>query len=165
MIKLINGRGQLGTGLQRLLHIDKNIEIYHTWNFLDKSLNTQIVEFKKFETYLDITDKSKKVIFISTILNDESFYSIHKKKAEALLQTRHNSLVIRLPNIIGKGVFQGLRDKTLKPFGIIKFASITDCLNFIESNLDSTGIIECPYWTVSAETISELLQFANRYKQ
>ena len=47
MIKLINGRGQLGSFLKQLenISIDKEIYIYHTWNIEDKSKNTQKKEF------------------------------------------------------------------------------------------------------------------------
>ena len=68
MIKLINGRGQIGNVLKKKIcniNIDDDIYIYHTWNIDDKSKEAQKKEYKKF-IYFVSQNKDKKIVFIST---------------------------------------------------------------------------------------------------
>jgi len=164
-MKFINGRGQLGEKLLKMSskfedHFD-DIIIYHTWNFIDKTALTQANEVQKLKSFLQETPKDKKVVFISTTTEKQTSYLRCKREAERLV-LEHNSfnLVVRLPCIIGKGVFTGLRDGKLEPFGKINFISMQEACNFIWKSLSMSGIIECPHWTVSAETIKDLLDFA-----
>ena len=41
MIRLVNGRGQLGSALKKLDLSNQQGFIYHTWNVSDKSESTQ----------------------------------------------------------------------------------------------------------------------------
>ena len=54
MIKLINGRGQLGDVLEQKINLYNNFDgsdtyIYHTWKLNTKSYEEQNLEFKKFK--------------------------------------------------------------------------------------------------------------------
>lgn len=164
-MKLVNGRGQLGEHLNDMLfkldgHFN-DVIIYHTWNFCDKTAVTQAEEVEKLREFLDKTPKQKKVIFISTTTENESSYLRCKREAERLVLA-HNSfnLVVRLPCIIGKGVFSGLRDGELDPYGNINFTSMREACDFILQTISRWGIIECPHWTVPARTIKDLMDFA-----
>ena len=166
-MKFINGRGQLGKNLLKMSskfegHFD-DIIIYHTWNFIDKTAITQAEEVQKLKSFLQKTPKDKKIVFISTTTEKETSYVKCKREAEKSV-LKHNSfnLVIRLPCIIGKGVFAGLRDGKLDPCGKINFISMREACDFIWQSLSRWGIIECPHWTVSAETIKDLIDFAKK---
>ena len=155
---LINGRGQLGEKLNEY-DIPKDIDIYHTWNIDDKSDKTQEKELKKFKRHVDET--TNKIVFISTSTNIDSSYKESKRAAESyLVRSGKPYLVIRLPTLIGKGIFQNLKNKTAEPFGIIKFSSIDLAAKFISLNLHSSGIVICPFWAAPAQLIQELIEFS-----
>lgn len=171
MIKLINGRGQLGGKLKFLETIQTNedIKIYHTWNIDDKSEKTQLLEFEKFEKFLS-NNKTSKIIFISTLSEAENWYKFYKKKSEdLLLSSTTNSFVVRLPTIIGKGMFQKLKDKEVKPLGSFKLNSIEMAVNLIESvalhssSVGSDSIAKreynLNYEVVSAKIVKSLIDF------
>lgn len=157
-MKLINGRGQLGEALSQYEGYP-DIEVYHTWNFLDKSATTQSGEVEKLREYLK--NNYKKIIFISTTTKQDSSYLRCKREAEELvLAHSNNNLVIRFSSIIGRGVFSGLRDKKLQPFGIINYISLKEAREYVLNSAERTGIIECPSWQISAETLVELMEFS-----
>ena len=159
---LVNGRGQLGEVLKNLKY-DSDIIIYHTWNFIDKSENVQHEEFNKVRNFLEKSSKEKKIIFISTLKTEDSSYLLYKREAEKLILLHSpDNLGIRLPCLIGKGVFAGLRDNIIQPFGNINFISISEAYDFISKSLRCRGIIESHYWTVSAKTIKELMEFSKQ---
>ena len=119
MIKLINGRGQLGSKLVFLEEVKKDTEIfiYHTWNIDDKSEKTQQEEYHKFIKFVD-THKNSKIIFISTLSDKSNFYTFYKLKSENYLLSKNcDGIIIRLPTIIGKGIFQKFRDDSAMPYG------------------------------------------------
>ena len=160
-MKLLNGRGQLGKSLTPFLDKHPDVEIYHTWNFLDKSALVQAEEVKKFKKYLSKSDK--KVIFISTTTQEDTSYLRCKRAAEELVLTHsEDNLVIRLPSIIGKGVFEGLRENNLQPYGIVRFVSLPEATVFILNSIGMSGIIECPSWAVSAATLVDLMEFCKK---
>ena len=87
MIKLINGRGQLGTSLNALVKAYKGTEviyIYHTWNFIDKRQHIQEEEYNKFKKFVN-EHKDKKIVFISTRSNNGDNYVKYKLLSEAYL--------------------------------------------------------------------------------
>ena len=160
-MKLINGRGQIGELLTPYINDYHEVEVYHTWNFLDKSQDTQDRELNKLKEYLK--DAYKKVIFISTSSISNTPYYQCKREAERLVQLHSkNNLIIRFPVIIGKGVFSGLLDKTLKPYGVINYISLQEACAFLLNSIEETGIIECPPWRCSAETLVEIMEFYKR---
>ena len=141
-MNLINGRGQLGFGLSsKNLYID-NIDIYHTWNFLDKSYNIQRAEYEKFMFYLENISSDTKVVFISTLSNEENWYTFYKRLCEdLLLKKTKNSLVVRLPCMIGKGVFSEFKKQTIEPYGVVNFLTIKEGCDFIVESLNKVGIV------------------------
>ena len=98
MITLLNGRGQLGTAIsKRLKEIEyvysPEVLIYHTWNIEDKQKHLQELELEKFKPIVD-TNTDKKIIFISTSSERESWYTHYKQLAESyLLQNCENGFI------------------------------------------------------------------------
>jgi uncharacterized protein YegL len=129
MIKLINGKGQLGDALSKLIkeiETKEDLQIYHTWNFLDKSKETQKNCFEKFKKFINENNNSK-TIFISTYLQAENNYTLYKKLAEKyLLENTQDGYIIRLPNLIGKGICQRFRDEKTEAFGEIELITIEE---------------------------------------
>jgi hypothetical protein len=164
-MNLINGRGQLGSALSsRELHID-NLDVYHTWNFLDKTEAVQKNEYEKFISYIGKVPLNRKVVFISTLAKDKSWYTYYKKLSEDVFLKRVRSgLVVRLPCMIGKGVFSNFRDQTIvDPYdGVVSFLTINECCAFILESLDKTGIVEPDCWNISANALCELVEFIKR---
>jgi hypothetical protein len=136
-MKLCNGEGQLGKALATELKewpddyfIDTTI--YHTWNVADKSQLTQDMEVAKLTTFLDTFNKEEKLVFISTMTTKNTPYLRAKLEAEDLVYKLPNSLIIRLPTLVGKGVFNDLRSGKAKPDnGSISFATIEDAVHGI----------------------------------
>ncbi len=165
MIKLVNGRGQLGSYLKQLesISIDKKIYIYHTWNIEDKSKNTQKKEFDKFVNFVKKTNCDCKIIFISTCSTKDNWYNYYKHLSESyLLSNTANGIVIRLPTIIGKGIFEKFKNETAKPYGVFSIVTIEDAYEFIKSCLFKNSIIRI--YTLQSEIISakivyELIKF------
>jgi len=133
--KLINGRGQLGEALKKL-NIKDNVIIYHTWNFQDKSEEVQRKCCEDLRKFVD-ENKDKRIIFISTILDDDSHYARFKRISELFVADNQSGSYIRLPTIIGKGVCEKFRDGDIKPFGDMELISLEDAvkevLDFIKS--------------------------------
>jgi len=135
MIKLINGRGQLGEELNNLLKKDsycfeefkdKSVLIYHTWNILDKSKEPQEKCFEDFKRFADNNFNSR-IVFTSTYSQTENYYNFYKQMSEAYLLNNHpDSYVIRLPTLMGKGVFKNFRDNKVKAVGEIELMTIED---------------------------------------
>jgi hypothetical protein len=126
VIKLINGRGQLGEALKKIIG-NENIDaiIYHTWNFQDKSEEVQRKCFKDLKKFVDENSDSR-IIFISTILDDGSPYARFKRISELFIADNKNGSYIRLPTMIGKGVCEKFRDGNIEPFGDMELISLED---------------------------------------
>lgn len=162
-MRLINGRGQLGTELTKWIKNSPNVDIYHTWNFLDKSKDTQLSELKKFKSYLNSVKSSRKVIFISTSVEIKSYYLKCKRLAENLLkESRNENLIIRLPSLIGKGVFTKLFKNEADPYGTIEFTTTELASRYIVNNINVTGLLTMSGWTCKAEAVYEIMQFCNK---
>jgi len=159
-MNLINGRGQLGSALSSKELYINNLDVYHTWNFLDKSSLVQKREYYKFINYLADVPASRKVIFISTTSQNDTSYVYYKRRAEQeILQKTQNSLVIRFPCIIGRGVFSEFINQTIEPYGIVDFLTIDECCDFLMESLDCTGIVEPKSWKISAKALVELVDY------
>lgn len=143
MIKLINGRGQLGTALEKLINKEKNgikedIIIYHTWNFLDKSEEVQKECYSNFVNFVN-KNLDNKIIFISSYSQNDTAYEKYKKLSEDyILNNQKDGVVIKLPNLIGKGICERFRNENIRPFGMIELMTIDSAtqkiLDFIDSN-------------------------------
>ena len=127
MIHLVNGRGQLGEQLKKNLtdqQTDEEIYIYHTWNVQDKTETKLKKEYKKLRHFVD-SHYNKKIIFISTKSEKETWYTHYKQLAEAyVLLHCKQSKVIRLPTIVGKGVIQKFQKGEAKPYGVMELITI-----------------------------------------
>jgi len=130
MIKLINGRGQIGEQLKKDLskhnRIMEDVYIYHTWNVFDKSKSVQLEEYKKFIVFVD-KHKDKKIIFTSTYSEKENWYNHYKQLSEVyLMANSKKSLVLKIPTIIGKGVCKKIKEEEIEPYGIMELVTIED---------------------------------------
>jgi len=168
MIELINGRGQLGEALEELIEKEKpkkDVTIYHTWNFLDKAENIQIECYNKFRTFVDKNPNSK-ILFVSTYSEKESFYNHYKQLAEAYL-LMHNSrgYVVRLPILIGKGVFQKFRDDEIEGYGNMEIMIIKEAAKqVLEISQKDTMVrsFRLNGIHIPAEIIRELILFGKK---
>jgi hypothetical protein len=160
---LINGRGQLGDELACSSVMFSSIDLYHTWNFLDKSEEAQNVEFNKLKNYLTNKSNDNKIIFISTSVENDTPYLKYKRLSENLiLNSNDKNLVIRFPNIVGKGVFTKLCKNLQKPYGVIEFISLKEAKTFLVDNINKNGIVTCPGSKVPAETIVEIINLVKK---
>lgn len=163
-MNLINGRGQIGEYLSKCNKNLNNIDIYHTWNFLDKSKHAQEQEIEKLNVYLNKVEEFKKIIFISTSIENPSYYLSSKRIAETLILNKSpNNLIIRIPCIIGKGIFENLAKNIVTPYGVIKYTSLKEASKFIIESLNCSGIITCPHWEAPAEIIFEIMNIAKKF--
>ena len=115
MTNLINGNGQLGEELKKHISDVLSVDIYHTWDFLDKSKEKQAYCYKKFVNFVD-NNVRKRIVFISTYTTNWTPYLKYKLKAELyLLENLEYAKIYRLPNLIGKGVCDGFKKGISKP--------------------------------------------------
>ena len=163
MIKLINGRGQLGTILSEKIngvYSEKEIFIYHTWNIDDKSRKAQQSEYNKFVKFV-LNNKDNKIIFISTNSQKDNWYNYYKHLSEAFLITNgEKHVIIRLPTLIGKGVFLKLKKEEIHPYGFFNLMSIEKAAEIIIDKIFYEGKIKSFHIigeTISAENIKKIL--------
>jgi len=123
MLHLYDGKGQLGEALQLYYEVKRDVAIYHTWNFLDKTEKTQKECFRKFVKFVD--SYPGEVYFISTKCNLKNPYVKYKRLAENyLLRNNPEGHIIRLPNLIGKGICEKFKNNEVKPYGTIELMDI-----------------------------------------
>ena len=159
MIKLINGRGQLGDILKNQI---KNIQsenivfIYHTWDPWTREHHVQKHEYNKFIKFVD-KQKEHRIIFISTCSQNDNYYVHFKQLAEAyLILNCENCLIIRLPNLVGnKGILKKLKDKTASPYGNIELLRLSDASKKIIDLIQYNGLVKI--FSVEGEKISATL--------
>jgi hypothetical protein len=167
MIKLIDGKGQLGNVLQGILEkenikTEEDVFIYHTWNFLDKSENTQKECYDKL---VDFVDKNKdiKIVFISTYSQTENFYNFYKQLSEAYLLTNHKKgYVVRLPTLIGKGICLEFRNEEKQAFGEMELMTINDAAREILKIAQTDSLVRnfrVKGTIVSAKFVKDLILF------
>ena len=165
MIKLLNGRGQLGNFLKNKIknyQTEKEVFIYHTWNVWDKSEESQAKEYEKLKSFIDNNNNTGRVIFISTYSDNDNYYVHYKQKAEAyILLNCEDSIILRLPSLIGnKGIFKKLKQKECSPYGILQIMSLEQASNKILEFVDYKGLSRTFTITgenIKAETLNELL--------
>lgn len=169
MIKLINGRGQLGSELAELIKnisCDKNIVIYHTWNFLDKSEKTQR---GCYESFVDFVDKNPqpKIVFTSTYSQTDNPYNHYKQLSEAYLIIKQNGYSVRLPTLIGKGICMYFRDDDVEAFGEMELMTVKDAASkVLEFALSNSRLRNFRVYgeKVSAKLAKELITFGKNGK-
>ena len=172
MIRLINGRGQLGSVLKTQVQsfkIEKSACIYHTWNIDDKSQEIQQKEYKKFVDFVRQHRLKEKIFFISTTSTKDNWYNTYKQSAEAYLLTNtDDGAVIRLPTLIGKGAFEGLKNGELKPMGYFNLMSIEEAAHRVIENITELlrggrrRVVHIEGEKVSAKNVSHLIKFGQR---
>jgi len=170
MIKLINGRGQIGNVLKKKIcniNIDDDIYIYHTWNIDDKSKEAQKKEYKRFIYFVN-QNKDKKIVFISTSSQRDNWYTYYKHLAEShLLSKNKSNVVIRLPSLIGKGVCASFRDENIQPYGIIELMSVDDATDAILQKAMVNETIKNYHINgekISAKNVQQLILFGKNYE-
>jgi hypothetical protein len=163
MIKLANGRGQLGTILEEKvgsIKCDENIWIYHTWNIDDKSQKRQLSEYNKFIDFVE-DNKKEKIIFISTSSQKDNWYNYYKHLSEAfLLTSTDNCVIIRLPTLIGKGTFVDLKMGVSRPHGYFNLMTLKKACDIIIDKIFYNGKIKSFHIIgedISAESVKDIM--------
>lgn len=169
MVILVNGRGQLGEKLKRLtsLNTKKSICIYHTWTVTHNVNNAedetiQRGEYEKFIRYVDL-NLDKRIIFISSTSNRNSFYAKYKELAEAYLLTHHSDgIVLKFPAFIGKGLLPKLKSGEYMAFGTLELITLDNVVNIIEKYINDNDYQKRIYHIagekIEALTVLEILK-------
>jgi len=161
-MKLINGRGQLGELFTKNIDIFNNLDItlYHTWNFLDKSEEVQKKLYEDFLKYLKIYS-NERIIFISTKSKEDNYYTQYKMLAEkSLIDRCEKYTIIRLPNLIGKGICQKFKEnKNIEAYGTLELLSIENAYELIIPYLKLEGIFEIDGEKITANLVKKLICF------
>jgi len=163
MIKLINGRGQLGSILKRKIEgfSDMDCIIYHTWNIDDKSEVTQLKEYEKFRDFVNNNHKEK-IVFISTVCPVMGSYLKYKMLSEIYLwDICEQGKVIRLPAYVGKGGLYKRCKKRIKPkFGKIQLSTLDHVSDLLLNSLFSSRRLEIIEGDcISVDIIYGLIQY------
>ena len=163
MIRLVNGRGQLGSALKKLDLSNQQGFIYHTWNVSDKSESTQKFEYEKFIKFVsNVAMPYDKIIFISTNSQNDTWYTWYKQKAESYLLLNHkDSIVLRLPTFIGTPC--KLFEPDADVWGKVELISIEsaaskilECIKTIKDN--KNRIFNIKGETISAQLVADILK-------
>jgi len=147
VIRLINGRGQLGSALDGQLakggiSSPTSIYIYHTWNIQDRSRPAQSTEYEKFKLFTDRHNKSK-IIFVSTTSEKDCWYVHYKSLAESyLLQNCETGIVVKFPILIGRGILTKLRNEEVEPYGEMGLVCMKDAADKILELTSYDGVVK-----------------------
>jgi len=172
MIKLINGRGQLGSALQKIIEREEieilsNIAIYHTWNIEDKSKEVQKECFEKFVRFVD-ENQDTKIIFTSTYSEKENYYNYYKQLAEAYLLINHKQgYVVRLPTLIGKGVCDKFRKNEAEVFGYMEILPVEEAAREVLRIAKESSLIrsfKIDGFIIPAKIVKSLILFGKEGK-
>jgi hypothetical protein len=167
MITLINGRGQIGEALKKIIPLEEvspleKIFIYHTWNISDKSEGIQRECYRNFVDFVN-NHIDKKIIFISTYSQQDNAYNQYKHLSEAyLLSNNLYGRVIRLPTLIGKGVCEKFRVDEAEAFGEMELLSVQEAAEeVLKFATSSSHILNFRVFgrIVSANLVKELILF------
>jgi hypothetical protein len=171
MVKLINGRGQLGEKLKERFEsykTESDVTIYHTWKvphlYNPKPGEEEFIQQKEYLKLVTFSrdNPNTKIIFISTNSNRPTFYTYYKEQAEAYLISYHRSCVIlKFPVFIGNGVIKKLKTGELKPYGVTEVITLDKVVNtiadYIEYN-DKKRVFSIEGEKIEAATIVEILK-------
>ena len=170
MIKLTNGRGQLGeklTSYFKNTSIEEDITIYHTWKvpYLHNSQPGEEKAIQKEElnklVNFSIANPKTKIIFISTNSAKGTWYTYHKELAEAYLLLNHKScIILKFPVFIGKGILPKLKSGELKPYGVTEIITLDKVVNAIEEYILYNGlkrVFTIEGEKIEAKTLVEIL--------
>jgi len=190
-ITLYNGRGQLGSALHKeyqvkiadknlknikiyelmlpdnvkasVGNLSRNVNIYHTWNFLDKSKETQLNCYNSFVKFVK-KNKEEEIVFISTYSEQTNPYTYYKQLAEAyLLSNVTKSKIVKLPVIVGYGICKELQTGNKSPYGLLELISPEDAaketLNIAYAPHTENRIFRVKGESISAKLATQLLTF------
>jgi hypothetical protein len=169
MVRLINGRGQLGEKLQHCVNIetDQDIAIYHTWKITfsgDYTMNGEDVQKNEYNKLVEFSknNPNTKIIFVSTNTKRSSHYAYYKELAEAYLLSNHPScVVLRFPTFIGKGILPKIKSGELEPYGVMELITLDKVAKAIEDHIFYEGFkrtIVIEGERIEAKTILEILK-------
>ena len=166
MIRLYNGRGQLGSELINYINLEIECDIYHTWNFLDKNFEIQKKEYEKYCNYIKNKKHNQPFYFISTKNNCVNSYTFFKKLAE-LKTLEFGGTVIRIPNLIGRGFCDKLLEGK-EAFSSVEVIPISECCQEIIKIILKTKkeqINEITGVSISSHIIKEILLYGKMQQQ
>ena len=169
MVKLVNGKGQLGEKLQHLTKLKTvlDVTIYHTWQVTysgDSNISDEMVQFNEYNKLVEFSKKNPntKIIFISTNSQRNSWYTHYKEQAEAYLLANHDScIILKFPAFIGKGILPKLKTGEIKPYGTMELITLDKAAASIKQyvyyhDLKRVFIIEGE--KIEAKTVLEILK-------
>ena len=168
MVRLANGRGQLGEKLQQYLDIqsDKDIVIYHTWQVTysgDLNMSEEVIQLNEYNKLVEFSknNPNTKIIFISTTSQRNSWYTYYKEQAEAYLLANHDScIILKFPAFIGKGILPKLKSGEIKPYGTIELITLDRVSEIIGQYLfhdDLKRVFTIEGEKIEAKTLVEIL--------
>lgn len=169
VVRLLNGRGQLGDKLNKKFNntiISEDIAVYHTWKVPWLSDTAEFEETQRDE-YLKLVEFSKnnpktKIIFVSTNSARGTHYTYFKEQAEAYLLSNHkSSIILKFPLFIGKGVIERIKNKEIEPYGTMEIITLDKVAETIEEYLNYEGlkrVFTIEGEKIQAKTVAEILK-------
>ena len=101
-------------------------------------------------------------MFISTKSQTNNWYVHYKNLSEAFLVSNfENSVVLRFPTLVGKGILQELKSNKVEPYGIMELMSVEKAVDIITQNLTHSGlqkILSFEGEKISAKLVQKILQ-------
>jgi hypothetical protein len=169
MVRIINGRGQLGEKLQRCARIKGilDVAIYHTWQVTysgDSDMSEEMVQLNEYNKLVEFSKQNPntKIIFISTNSQRSSWYTHYKEKAEAYLLANHDScIILKFPAFIGKGILPKLKSGEIKPYGTMELITLDKAVEIIEEYIyynDLKRVFTIEGEKIEAKTVLEILK-------
>lgn len=168
MVKIINGRGQLGERLQYLIKPKTllDITVYHTWQVTysgDSNMSEEGVQENEYNKLVEFSknNPNTKIIFISTNSQRNSWYTHYKEKAEAYLLVNHDScIILKFPAFIGKGILPKLKSGEINPYGTIELITLDKAVKTVEEYIYYNGlkrVFTIEGEKIEAKTLVEIL--------
>jgi hypothetical protein len=169
MVRIINGRGQLGEKLQKYARIKGilDIAIYHTWQVTysgDSNMSEEMVQLNEYNKLVEFSKQNPntKIIFISTNSQRNSWYTHYKEQAEAYLLANHDScIILKFPAFIGKGILPKLKSGEIKPYGTMELITLNRAAEVVEEYIYYNGlkrVFTIEGEKIEAKTVLEILK-------
>lgn len=169
MVRIINGRGQLGEKLQRYARVKGvlDVAIYHTWQVTysgDSNMSEEMVQLNEYNKLVEFSKQNPntKIIFISTNSQRNSWYTHYKEQAEAYLLANHDScIILKFPAFIGKGILPKLKSGEIKPYGTMELITLDRAAEAVEEYIYYNGlkrVFTIEGEKIEAKTVLEILK-------
>lgn len=140
---MITGKsGQIGSVLNKKMKPEEHKKMlihlgWDVWNKNDKKSQNKCVEHTK-EMVKHANANNMRFVFVSTSNNDNNEYVKAKRNAENCVKDHANDwMILKLPNVMGKGVLNLFIEKILKKENItcfgnkIEFVTLDEVVDFI----------------------------------